>query len=71
MPLPIMMTNADSGAASSVPNTDENHFVAAERVVFQPVIISGIGATDASRISVIWRAASMPHNARMAIRMIG
>ena len=61
-----MMTKALNGANNSTPTTDDTHFAAAGRVVFQPAIMIGRGAMPASRIRVMSRAASMPANARVA-----
>ena len=61
-----MMTRALNGADRSTPTTACAHFAAAGRVTFQPVIMTGSGATQASRIRLMSRAASMPARARTA-----
>ena len=61
-----MMTSALNGADRSTPTTACAHFAAAGRVTFHPVIMTGRGATQASRIRLMSRAASMPAQASTA-----
>ena len=65
--LPTMRINADNGLTSITPATASTHFKAAGRVVLQPDIMIGSGATAARRTRLSNLAASMPDNARDAI----
>ena len=64
--LPTMRINADNGLTSITPATASTHFKAAGRVVLQPDIMIGSGATAARRTRLSNLAASMPDNARDA-----
>ena len=64
--LPTMRINADNGLTSITPATASTHFKAAGRVILQPDIMIGSGATAARRTRLSNLAASMPDNARDA-----